>query len=344
MYELILENSSKTVKYSLPYEAIKITEELNKALSATVSMPYKSIDKYAQALKTSPDAIVASQPMNWRLLRNDTEIYSGILMDRKINGGNEGATAYQINLADFSARLNKRRTSQDFQRLATDSAEIVDDLLELANTNQNTGISMGTKPTTKDRDLTSRTANVRDEIVSMSNEKKKDGYDWDVDTTKKLNLYYPQKGELRAYIILDDFNIIKWQVVRPLEGKLTNKLYVLGEGYGDDQAMATSENSLSQGAWGLLEDVQSEKNVSTESELQDRGDKIIDTVAFPTETVSLAHKDGTPNITDYNVGDTVVVRIDEIGLNEQLRIIKRTIQIDAGGNATVDLSFEEKQI
>ena len=342
MYQFDIQTPAGTILYSLPFESIKVTEELNKGLDGQLSMPYQSIKRYTEALKTTPDGAISSQRMEWYLKKNGVPVYGGILLNRTIAGGREGATSYQIKFADFIARLAKRRTATLFQRLATEQIDIVKDLLDAANAEADTGLTIGNDPGTtgKDRDLTSRIANVRDEIVSMSNEKKAGGYDFDTDVTKKLNLYFPTKGESKLGVVFDSFNIVSWQSNRPLEGQLTNKLYTIGQGIGDDQVSATSENVTSQTPWGLLEDIRSEKNVSSVSELQDRGDAVIDDLAFPEDTISIVHKDDSPDITSYNVGDVVRVIIDDISFNKELRIVKRTIQISESGEATVNLSFE----
>lgn len=341
MWDFALVNTSGEVQYVLPFESISLTEELNKGYDGSLSVPYRTLLKYALAFNTTVDGILASTPYDWRLRKAGVDQFGGILTHRTINGGDEGATSVQLKFVDYSGILAKRRTASEFIRTSTDSAEIVDDLITAMNAVEDSGLTMGTLPTTKDRNLTSRYANIRDEIVSMSNEKKVDGYDWGVDVTKVINLQYPTKGETRAGIIFDNFNTISWGSERKLQGKLTNKVYVFGEGYGADMVVGSAEDTSSQSSWGLLEDGISEKNVGTESELDDRGDKFIELNKLPTESINLSHKDGTPNVTSYNVGDTVRVVIPDIGFDDTLRIIKRTIDIDAKGEAVVYLSFED---
>lgn len=341
MYQFDIQSTDGSRLYSLPFESVKITEELNKGLDGQLSMPYQSILRYCQALQTTPDAAIAAQPMEWFLRKDGVRIFGGILLNRGIAGGREGATSYQIKFADFLARLAKRRTEEYFFRDNTDQVQIAKDLLDYTNGEQATGITVGAEPApSKNRQMTSRRGNIRDEIVSMSNEKKNGGYDFDVDVIKKLNFFVPTKGQARPSIVFDSFNILSWQSNRPLEGQLTNKLYTIGQGFGEDTQSTMSENIPSQSMWGLLEDTQSEKGVGSEDELQDRGDQIIDDLAFPTDTVTIVHKDDAPDITSYNVGDTVRVIIEDISFDKELRVVKRTIQIDEGGNAQVNLSFE----
>lgn len=48
-----------------------------------------------------------------------------------------------------------------------------------------------------------------------------------------------------------------------------------------------------------------------------------------------------PQLSAYRIGDVVRVRLDEIGFNELVRIITRTIHVTAEGAETVDLEFAE---
>lgn len=341
MIDFVILTPAGAISYILPFEGISLTEELNKGYDGTLRSSYMALLKYAEAFNVTVDAMFASTPFEWRLRKDEVDIFGGILSHRTISGGAEGATSVQIKFVDYSGILAKRRTASEFIRTATDSATIVSDMISAMNAVEDTGLSMATLPTTKNRNITSRYANIRDEIVSMSNERKDDGYDWDVDVTKKININYPAKGTTRNGIIFDAFNTISWSSDRLLQAKLTNKAYVFGEGFGADMAVGSAEDIASQATWGLLEDGVSEKTVGSTTELDDRGTKFVDRNKLPTEGITLSHKDGTPDFTSYNVGDTVRVIIPDISFDDTLRIIKRTLDIDNKGEAIVYLTFEE---
>lgn len=339
-YKFIVQKPDGSILYQAPYIDISITEEINKGIQGQLNVSYPDIKKYANALNVSPDEIFATQEMEWYLKINSVDVFGGIFTQRRLDGDNTGLNNYQVSLADFSALLDKRRTAQLFQNLSTDSGVIVENLLDYTNALNDTGIYMGLQPTTKNRDLTSEFGNIRDEIASMSNLKKKDGYDWEVDVIKALNLYYPTKGSSNLGIVFDEFNTLTFSSSRLLQGNLTNKAYVLGKGYGDDMAIASKENTASQTAWGLLEDVLPEKGVGTVTELEDRGEKFIDDNSVPSDVISISHLDGSPDLTTYNVGDTVKVKNQELDLDTSLRIYRRTIKITPEGQATIQLDFE----
>lgn len=342
MIDFIIMSLDGSEVFIPPFETIRITEEINKGYDGTISVSYPDIKKYAESFGLKPDNIFSSTKREWYLRKNEVKIFGGVLLSRTINGGSNGMTSFSVDMADFSILLDKRRTGALFQRTATDSADIVQDLLDYTNAISDTGISIGNKPTsTKNRNITSRYANIRDEIASMSNLKKYDGYDWDVDVTKKLNIYYPSKGSTNNNIIFDEFNTLSFQSIRQLQGRLTNRVIVFGSGYGDTMVTATRENTTSQSTWGLLEDGLSEKGVEDTSELADRGDQFLNNNAYPIDVISLSHRDDNPDFTSYNIGDTVRITFDEIGVNTPLRIYKRTIQINSSGSVIISLSFEQ---
>lgn len=341
MYTFKVMSQDGTEVYLVPFEKITIREELNKGYDGQVMMAYPDIKQYAGVFGLSPDDIFATDPMEWLVERDGVAMWGGILMQRQINGGATGMTRYTVNFVDYSGLLNKRRTSALFTRSSTDSADIVEDLLDYTNGIEATGITMGAHPTTVDRDLTARFDRIRDLVAKMSNLYKDNGYDWDLDKEKKLNIYYPAKGTTELGIVFDEFNTLSFTSARPLQGKLTNNVAVIGAGFGDDIVTATREDTTSQTTWGLLEDTTPEKTVTTLAELQSRGDEFIDTHAYPTDNIGLRHNDGTPSVAAYDVGDTVKVRFDELGYDQNLRIIGRSITIEGDGNAVVDLTFEE---
>lgn len=347
-YELKLYNQDYSELWVLPYETINIDEKLNSGVSAQVTLNYLALKRYAEILSTTPDAIISSAYREWKLFRNSATdpLFAGILVHRKIQGGGGQPTSFLINMADYSAIFNKRRTAEETIYSAEDSADIAWGEINASQGDVSgfgdAGIVRGTHPTTKNRDRTCRFDNIRDLIVGMSNAKVADGYDFEFDITKTFNIYYPTKGQVRENIVLDGHNIISWTNDRDLAGNLTNRVHVLGKGTGADRPSATREDTTPMATWGLCEDILTESGVETVSELEDRGDSYLDTEKQPVDVVSVTVRDSAPEISSYSVGDTVRVKIDELQYNELKRIVQRSIQIQRTGEALVSLSFEQK--
>lgn len=342
MYKLIIENKDASEIWEVPFESISLTEKLNKGYSGHVTVNYLALRDYADKLGTTPDAIISSQYREWKLYLDNVILYAGILMHRKLSGSGSDPTVYTISIADYSVILAKRRTPQED---LYDQIESTDILWSIVDDTQNepngdAGITRGTHPTTKDRDRTFRYDNILDAIIGMSNAKVSGGYDWEIDPSKILNAYYPTKGEVRDEIILDDFTMIDWSIDRPLAGRITNRVHVLGKGLGANQVTATREDTAPQATWGLCEDVLAETTVGTQSELEDRGDEYLNFAKEPRDVLSCSVRDDNPAINTYSVGDSVRVKINAVAFNEILRIDQRTIKIPRTGAGTVDLSFE----
>jgi hypothetical protein len=342
MFEIKLFNIGETLQWSIPFDSFTLTEDLNKGMDGTINISYKALENYLTALKTTPDTMLGSGTRLAKIYKDSTLIFNGVVMNRQTRGGKVGATSLTLPIGDYLAFLAKRRTAALRAFTSEDSADIAWTLIDESQNDASgfgdLGITRGSHPTTKDRDRTLRFDNVRDVIVGMSNEKVKDGYDCDIDTSKVFNIYYPAKGTSRPNIVFDDFNIISFTSDEPLAGKLTNRVYVLGVGFGDSQIYEKREDTSVMPNWYLQEDVLSEKDVSQATTLQDRGDQFLTDNKEPVSSFSLTHLDNTPDILDYSVGDTVRVRVDSIGLDDLLRIKKRTIYVE-GGSSQVTLSL-----
>lgn len=334
MFQIHITNISGSEKYVIPFDSFKFTEELNKGYDGQIKVSYPALKTYATLLKTTPDDILTSKFREVKIYSDTDLIFLGILRRRKLKGGKVGATEATLPIADYLSMLAKRRTSEKSVVSNTDSAQIVLDELDIsqAKTNGDLGITHGTEPTTINRDNLARFESLLELLVSMSNLKLKDGYDFDIDVTKALNFYYPTKGTTRENIVLDDFNILEWEDDVPLAGSLTNNVDVLGDGSDDDLIWTNREDASVQAAWLLHEDVIKENSVKLLATLQDRGDKFLDKNKTPSagRIIKVTHLHGDPSITTYNVGDYVKVRINDIDLDENRRVIKREVEFKSG--------------
>ena len=145
---------------------------------------------------------------------------------------------------------------------------------------------------------------------------------------------------LKANIILDDFNILSWTNDKKLSGGLANRVVVIGEGTSDDIASESVQDLTQQDNWYLQEYALSEKDTGVSANLTAKGNKYLADNKEPKTVLSVRVSDRNPAILSYDVGDTLPVKISAISFDEELRIDKRTIQIQRTGEAQVDLSFD----
>jgi len=338
MITVRLTNIAGTEIYLPPFESVQWTEELNKGVDGRLSMSYQALSDYAVALKSTANNVISSAFRKLQILKDDSVIFTGAITSRQISGGQTGATSISVTFADYLVLLGKRRTASSISFTSEDSSDIAWSLINTTQglTNGNLGITRGYNPTTKNRDRTFVYDNVRDEIVKMSNEKVKDGYDFDIDANLQFNVYYPTKGASKPEIVFDDFNIIGFNDNMKLAGNLTNRAIVIGK-----LENVTRENTTPMSSWYVHEDTVSAKDIETTAYLNDRGDAKLALEQQPsdTETLTITHIDERPSIDDYDVGDSVQVRIDAIGKNSMMRVKQRSIDYN-GGKTTVTITLE----
>ena len=135
---------------------------------------------------------------------------------------------------------------------------------------------------------------------------------------------------------------MNWQYKKPLITTLTNNVYVIGDGFGDDTLYRTRTSPADyRYAFGLLEDVQNEKDVKTTATLDDKGDAFLLKNQSPQVTVDISHLDDSPDILDYDIGDSVRLTISEMNLDDvTMRVLKRTVSINSDTMASVGVSLK----
>ena len=223
--------------------------------------------------------------------------------------------------------------------------------LDAANLISDTGLTMGTLPTTTTRQRTVEYTNLLDLLTGMSNAKTNNGYDFFIDNSGVVNIYQPVRGSQQINLVLEERNSLQPQVSGKLAGQLCNKVYVQGGDLTNAQGevvqaamMVIVEDATSQATWGLHEEYLSATDIATEPFLRQRGLQVLADRAYPvnTESISLQHLGDDPDWRSYNVGDWLKVELPAYNLDDMLRVKKRTINWDNGiYKCNLSLSREE---
>lgn len=331
MYTLFVEYRDGTV-FELPYLSSSYDEEQNKGKSARFMLDYLAVEDVANAYGTTVDFMLTGGYREIYIQKDTTKIYYGVISDYAVAKESDGKTTIQLASVDFFALLAKRIVGAKRTFTATEASEIAWTLIDESQSSDpdaDLGITQGTTTTSKNRDKTFRFATVKEAIEYISNFNLKDGFDFDINTLKQFNAYYPEKGSQRANIVLDEENILSWSWRKPLTTTLTNKVYVLGEGFNDDVQYITRESDTSyKEAFTLLEDVLQGGEVSDDT-LDDKGDRHLLKYQAPISELVLTLKDDDPDILEYDLGDSLKIKIAEIGLdNVYRRVYKRSVSIE----------------
>lgn len=341
-YKVRIQNIAGDDVYDVPFDNFSFTEALNLGMEGSLDISYRALTQYAAALNTTVNNILSGQLREVLIYKGTTPLFLGVIADRGVDGGGFGASKIRLKLGDYVYMLSKRRTDDAESETATDSVDIIWNRINASQmeTNGDLGITlMGSPPTTKNRDRTMTFDNLRDLLVGMSNEKVKDGYDFDIDPTKTLNFYYPTKGQTRDNIVFNGYNSLEWSEHLPLAGRLTNRVYVTGQDASTD--WVARNDTTNRAAWLLHEDVITKKGVSETDTLNDHGDRFLELNTSPSagRSLNLTHLEGTPAITSYNVGDVVKVKLADIEVDATFRVMRRSLRYNKG-NALVDLTLE----
>lgn len=328
--------------YEIPYQTYTIKEEVNLGKTLQIKLDYYQVNDIAERYQTTAYSLLSGALREIYVEKDDTRIFSGVITDMSMDRGEGTDVTVSLAAAGYFNMLKKRRTAALRAFTSTDAGDIAWTLIDESQTADppysDFGITQGTSPTTKTRDRTFRFANLYDEIVQMTNNNLKDGFDCEIDDEKVFNIYYPYKGSNRPEIVLDIGNIQAISMRKPLLLNMTNKIYVLGQ---DDSTYVTrTAPDTFKTSFGVLEDVLAKREVKETTTLNDYGDQKLSTDQSPQLTMTIEHLDGEPDVLDYSVGDWLPVTFDEAGLTQvYYRVITRTIKDTAGGATTVSLGM-----
>lgn len=333
--------------FEVPYESINFIDELNNGKQATITLDYPSVKEMAKAYQTTVQDLFTATFREIYITMNGAKIWYGVISEYNRNKDATGQYGMSIAAIDYFSLFQKRRTG-----LTTITFTNVDPATipwSLINTSQQSflpysdfGITQGaTAATPLTITVSYKNAELRQEIINLSNYKQNGTFDFDIDFTKKFNVYYPTKGSVRSNIVLDDNNILADTVKIPLLLSLTNSIFVTGQGINDDQAAVNRKASNSIiNAYKLLEDQIADINISDTNLLAAEGDRFLSLNQLPLYQISLKHDGTDPDISTYDVGDTLVVNVPEEGVNyQQYRVKKRTVDIDKAGQIIVQLDM-----
>ena len=346
IFQIFIKNLATMDEFEIPFLAVDFTDELNKGKNAKFSFDYQTAQRLAEVYNTTPLFIFTGGTREIRIEKNGVSIYVGVLTDSTIGKDDKGLLRIEVASVGFANLLNKRRTDDYRQFVSTDAGMIAWTLIDESQLSDvpysDLGITQGLIQSSVNRDRTFRFYNILEAIFKMSNENLLNGFDYEVDNLKKFNVFYPQKGSQRPDIFIDIGNIISWRFKKPLILNLTNQVYVLGEGQEDSLVWVKRTSPVAySAAFGLLEDVLSERDTGTTANLNDKGDKFLNDHQSPDLDLEVTHKDGNPDLLNYDVGDSLKVNIPEAEIIDEFRRIeKRTVKIDTQSQAIVTITFD----
>ncbi len=338
-FRVLIRNSDGSLQWEVPFLSIRFSEELNNDRNAQVAFARQELEAIAAANGTTWGFILKGSYRELDIYDGDTLVYAGFLDEYQ--SSTDGVAKGNITMTSrgFFSLLKKRYTNSLRAYSAQDAGDIAWDLIDYTQglTSGALGITRGSHPATKNRDRTFRFANIGDEIAGLSNDNVKDGFDFEVDTGKVFNLYFPEKGSQRPTIKYEwGFNIDGYQVNENGLMGMANQVIVAGDGFGDGMLSATRSAAADYAAnYGLLQDVLAEKDVTEAATLNDKGDKYLDRYKYPRKSLTLSVDYEAIPFTDFGLGDRIKVKIEPEDIDDYFRVIARAV--DHTGNLSLTL-------
>lgn len=337
-YQVIVQEPTTGINWEIIPKSYKFTERLNKETTAEFTLSFEEMQKMAAANDTTILNIFTAALREIYITRDSLKIFFGVVTDFDVEPGGQGDMNVTVKAMGHFGLFKKRIVGIGTQEYHDnqDAGNLAWTLIENSQASDppysDWGIQQGSIDASKDRDRGYLFDNIYDSIVRLSNDNLADGFDFDIDTNKFFNVYYPKRGVSRPNIVFDIRTMASWRYKKQLYSNMANKVYVLGEGFNDDILYTTRTAAISyRSPFGTLEEKLDARDVSELATLQDKGDRRIAEAREPrTELSNVSHYDNEILYSDYNVGDIIVVNLPQLALsNVEKRIRERTFTMQS---------------
>lgn len=330
-WKAYLYNKADVFQVELPFESITITKELNKIGTAKMSVSYFILNEWIERQGFDPDDLLTSG-LKWvSITRNDIVMFKGILSEIGMDGSGEDIKL-TLTFKNWLAYFQKRLTSETYS--ATDAGAIAWDLIDKAQavSGGDLGVTQGSITATVNRDRTYVNDEIALSITRLSANEIINGFDFEINDEKVFGVY-TRMGSDKPAIVFDDLNTKSWRLTYSVGLNLTNQVLALGNGISAVRTSAGSQIT----DWNLLQEKASYSTVIETATLQAHGDEVLDLKQDVTRVPEITVININQDITDYNIGDGVTVRLGGI-IDALYRIKVKTISVTQS-DETVKLNF-----
>lgn len=341
-FRVTIYTKDKSVSWNVPYLSWSVSEELNNDRNGQFSFAYEHLFRVAESRNTTVLNIIYGS-LRWvEVYRINDEtneeilLYSGYLTSPTKSRGVSDRGTYQVGSKGIFSLLDRRLTNNPTTRpdetffASSDLSDIAWDLINYTQnrTYGDLGITRGLDPTTRNAQRTYFYNPIGEAINDMSNQNRKDGFDFEIDVFNKFNVWYPFRGSDNGVTFIDGSDSFTYSgLVRPsVEDLVNNGVCKSSQGMGEGSLVGYSSGSVdSKNAYGLLEEVISD-SANQLSTVQEKADRLVldhqDTFISMNITV-----DGNKNSKweSINVGDFVTVVIPDEEINGTFRVYSRSI-------------------
>lgn len=347
-FKVIIQNSTGTDRFEIPVADWTIAEELNKDRSGEIEIDYQVIKTIADTYGVTPKYILSASYREVYIYDEDKNlVYGGYVNEVNTSKTEKGEKTYKVTTKGFFNLLEKRLTNlvSEIKRVYTQqrASQIIKNLVAYTQSLAygNLGIVNGQEAPDQSvlNDRTFKYDTIKSAIEKLGNNETWDGVDFEITSQKILNTYFPTKGSQKEdFELVDGFNILSYEIKEKMINSMANQVAVCGDGQGDEMlAVQRDADDTYKQTFFLLQEAIGEKSEKLVTTLERKGDKYLDSNKFPRLNIQVTVDYGEPIYQNYDIGDSITIKIPDEEINGYYRLIKRELKQDG----TVVLTFLE---
>lgn len=320
----------------VPFEGLEVVFELNGFWSASVSTNIFDLRRVISQFGMTVEDLL-SGGFRWaKIKREDEVVFSGFLTEPSIRKAGKSIDC-ELFFNGWLSYFRKRFITKQYE--GVDAGQIAWDLISTAQSEAygDIGVTQGTIEATVDRDRTYVDDEVANAIVRLSAFHIDNGFDFEISNDRVFTVKQ-RLGSDKPYIVFDNTNIKNWRVNFGVGLSLTNRVIGLGAGMGEAQLRVVRDaDSAYQSKWYLLEERKSWPGVERDSTLNAHCDEVLNRYRDTFKEVEIDVVLKGVSLSDFNVGDGVKVKIEDL-VDDLYRIKKKRIVL-RGGEEVINLGF-----
>jgi hypothetical protein len=238
-------------------------------------------------------------------------------------------------------QLIHRFTAAEKEFASTDAGAIANTLITDTNSDDDTGITIGSTTTTTDRDRTYNNQNVAEAIINLANVVS--GFDFEITDAKVFNVYDIMGTDKTDSVIFEYGHNIKNMTITEDFVNPVNRAIVLGEATGETTLQRVERDDAGlQTTYGLHEGRFTEISTSNLGTLQDKGDAAIRKYGLALLKVSFdLVGNNTPSIDSFTIGDGIrlIASWGYYSIDEQYRVFEYNVSFDSKNVERLELTL-----
>lgn len=340
--ELWSKNGQLLADISRYVKNLKFSRQRNEAEDVSFQINLDALQDLATSIGTLATTLLYPYQTDIKIKRNGTYLLGSHVGEVTITG-DENTEVVEVKAFGYLNLLIDRYVTKVYT--ATEATEIAWDLIDetQSQTNGDMGITEGSfQATTVDRDRTYERQNVKEAIVNLTN-LATGRFDFEFTPTREFNTYEMQ-GSQRLNVQFTYPGLIKGYSVPRIGQALSNKIYGIGSGFGEEALTSTQGDNDSQLNFGVHEKIitwnsvieQDTLDQNTAGQLELRKDML----EIPSMKVS--GEDFDLNL--YGVGDRVPVKINDrpylASVDGIYRIERIEVTVDENEAEDIDVYFD----